>query len=182
MTCDQVGIINNPHGVLETKACTVFHRQALIGASQCPLLLREDKKDKGQTLFLTSHTSGAIWSESSYLMPSSTFPGLGGSQIEPILPPTHLLISKVILSLTTALIELPYWYALLSTREQVYLSRCWWVEWCGSWPPKPGTEWERSLWFLPQGCVLLHELDAQIIVLGFSQVQSLFLSICTSVS
>lgn len=87
MTCDQVGIINNPYGVLENKACTIFHRQALIGASQRPLLLREDKKDKGQTPFPTSHTGGAIWSEPSYLMPSSTFPGLGSSQIEPILPP-----------------------------------------------------------------------------------------------
>lgn len=108
MTRDRVAIINNPRGVLETEAYTVFHRQVLIGASPRPLLLRDDEKDEGQAIFPISHTSGAIWSESSHLMPSSTFPDLGGSQIEPILPPTHLLISKVILSLTTSLIELPY--------------------------------------------------------------------------
>lgn len=90
MTCDQVKIINNPHGVLETEAYTVFHRRPLIGASLRRLLLIEDEKDEGQIIFPISHTRGAIWSESSYLMPSSTFHDLGGNQIESILPPTHL--------------------------------------------------------------------------------------------
>lgn len=171
MSCDRVKIINNPCGVLEKEACTLFHRPLLIGASPRPLLLRwgkgrrrPDPPPPPNTSYQWSHL---VWVIILNALLNLQWPWLQSNRTHPA--PHPPFISKVILSLTTSLIELPYWYALLFTREQIFFSDCWWVEWYRSWPPKPGKEWESSLWFLPQMCVLLHKLDSLIILLCFSQ-------------
>lgn len=46
--------------------------------------------------------------------------------------------------------------------------------------PQSQEQNEKEAYGFSLRCVLVHELDAQIIVLGFSQVQYLFLSDCTS--
>lgn len=95
MTSDQVETINKPRGVLETEASVLyFTEQPLIGASPRCLLLgvkMSKRKTKARLFLPISHTSGAIWSVSSYLMPSSTLPDLDGSQIGTIPPPGYPL-------------------------------------------------------------------------------------------
>lgn len=49
------------------------------------------------------------------------------------------------------------------------------VGWVVTWN-KPGTEWERWLCYLPEKCVLLHELEAQITVFALIPCGSLLAS------